>query len=59
MKEKWVGHGVEDHEVHDGDDIYVGFRLVEAPMQDVESPISPIRQCASWEVWVGWDRVAY
>ena len=26
---EWMGHGVEDHEVRDGNGILVGFRLVE------------------------------
>ena len=26
---EWVGHGVEDHEVYDGNGILVGFGLVE------------------------------
>ena len=39
-KESGGGHGVKDHEVREGNDAYVGFRLVEANMQSVKSPLS-------------------
>ena len=50
-EEMWVGHDVEDREVHDGNDVYMGFRLVEAPMWGIKSPLSK----GVWQLGgVGW-----
>ena len=35
-----MGHGVEDHDVHDSNDVEVCYRLVEAPMECIKSPLS-------------------
>ena len=40
VEEKWVRNGVEDHEVRDGNGVQVGFRLVEAPVWVIKSPLS-------------------
>ena len=48
---KWVGHGVKDHEVSDGNDVQVGFRLVEAPKWSVRSPL--LKGLCQWGS-VGW-----
>ena len=53
VEEEWEGHG----EVCDSNDVKVGFRLVEGLVQDIKSPFFP-RECACWEVWAGWERVA-
>ena len=39
VEAKWVRNGVEDHEVRDGNDVQVGFRLVKAPMWVIKSPL--------------------
>ena len=39
-KGELVGHGVEDHDVHDNNDVEVCYRLVEAPMECIKSPLS-------------------
>ena len=33
-------HGIEDHEVRDGNDVSVGFRLVETPVFRIELLLS-------------------
>ena len=51
VEEKWVQNGVVDHEVRDGNGVQVGFRLVEAPMWVIKSPLSrEVRQLGG----VGW-----
>ena len=35
-----MGHGAEDHKVCDSNNIQVGFRLVEEPVQGIKSPLS-------------------
>ena len=35
-----MGHGVKDHEGCDSNDVSVGFRLVEEPVQDIKFPFS-------------------
>ena len=40
VEEKLVGHCVEYHEVRDGNDVQVGFRLVEVPMRGIKSSLS-------------------
>ena len=40
VEEKLVGHCVEYHEVRDGNDVQVGFRLVEVPMRGMKSSLS-------------------
>ena len=39
-KEKLLGHGVEDHDECDGNDVEVCYSLVEAPMRCIKSPLS-------------------
>ena len=39
-KEKLLGHGVEDHDVCDGNDVEVCYSLVVAPMRCIKSPLS-------------------
>ena len=40
VEEKLVGHCVEYREVRDGNDVQVGFRLVEVPMRGIKSSLS-------------------
>ena len=55
-EEEWVRHGVNDHEVHNGNNVQVGFRLVEELVQGIKSPFSKgVCQFVS-VVWVGQDR---
>ena len=37
---EWVRNGVEDHEVRNSNYVKVGFRLVEAPVRGIKSPLS-------------------
>ena len=39
-KGEWVEYGVKDHEIRDGNDVWVGFRLVKEPMRHIKSPLS-------------------
>ena len=39
-EEEWVGHGVNNHEVRNGNDVQVDFRLVEEPVRGIKSPFS-------------------
>ena len=39
-EEEWMGHGVDVHEVRDGNDVQVGFRLVGVPLRDIKSSLS-------------------
>ena len=55
-KEKLLGHGVEDHDVCDGNDVEVCYSLVKHPCGVLSHLYQ--RVCASWEMWVGYDRVA-
>ena len=38
-EEEWVRHGVEDHEVRDGNGLQVGSELVKELQQSVKSPL--------------------
>ena len=49
--------GIEDHEVHDGDNVKEVFGLGEPPMCYITLPVS--KGWSPWKVEVGWDRVAY
>ena len=46
-----MGHGVKDHEVRDGNDVKMGFRLMEAPMWGIKSALS---KGLHWLGGVGW-----
>ena len=43
-EEEWVGHCPKVHEVRDGNDVWVGSRLVGAPVWGIRSP-SPKEVC--------------
>ena len=53
-KGEWVEHGIESHKVQDGDNIYVGFRLGEAPMGHIKLLLSKYGPLLRGEV--GWVR---
>ena len=56
-KGELVGHGFEDHDVHDSNDVRCAIGWWK-PRCGVLSHLYQ-RVCASCEVLVGWDRVAY
>ena len=39
-EEEWVGCSIKDHEVRNGNDMWVGFRLVEESVPGIRSPFS-------------------
>ena len=52
-EEEWVGHCPKVHEVRDGNDVWVGSRLVGAPVWGIRSP-SPKEVCWLEDVdWLG------
>ena len=54
VEEEWVGHGVNDHEVRNSNDVQVGFRLVEEPL--VEEPFQMLCSCGSFSMICQWFR---
>ena len=56
-KQEWVRHSVEDHEVRDENDVQVGFRLMEEPVQGIKQPL-PKAVCQLGCVgWLGQGRI--
>ena len=39
MQKEQMEHGIEDHEVRDDNDVWVGFRLGEATMWHIKLPL--------------------
>ena len=54
-EEEWVGHGVKDHEGCD-DKTYQWALDWRKSQCGILSHLFQ-KACASWEVWLGWDRV--
>ena len=56
-KEEWVQHHIENHEVCNNNDTWVGFRLGEAPILNIKLPLS--KDLSLLRCKIGWDKVAY
>ena len=54
---EWVGCGIEDREVNDGDNVKEVSRLRDPPMWQIMLPV--LKGESPWKGEVDWDRVAY